>query len=250
MDQFPPRDPPAPPPPPPVPPLPTPQLQEAPAVPWRALEGIPILIFSLLTGIFFTMLAAVTIEDRDTLQLVATIIIEASLAGWVVLWLRLRHGVGARALGLRFSAEDVWTGLIGGLVGFAVAGAAGSILESIYRAITDKALEAPEQLPKSLPGGRVALAILAVTVVAPIAEEFFFRGFLYQALRKWKGVTGAMLLSAFFFSLAHGHPVLILAIFPLGIVLAYLYERRGSSLTAAIAAHALFNSIGVIFLLR
>ena len=233
-----------------MPPLHEPELQDAPAVPWRAREGVIILIFSLLTGMFFSLLAAAMIKDKDLLRLVVTIVIEASLAAWVLLWLRMRYGLGARALGLRVSVQDVGIGFFGGLVGLGVTSAVSQIVDEIYRAVTDNKLKAPEQLPKSLPGGRVALAILAVAIVAPIAEEFFFRGFLYQALRRWRGPGQAAVLSALFFAIAHGAPVLIIAIFPLGIVLAYLFERQGSSVTATIAAHAIFNSIGLAFLLR
>src|SRR5438093_10192002 len=102
MDQFPPRFPPPPlqPPPPPVPPIPQPQYApEVHEVPWRAREGLLILLFSLLTGLFFSALAASIIDEGDTLTLVVTILIEASLGMWVLLWVRLRHRVGLAALG-------------------------------------------------------------------------------------------------------------------------------------------------------
>lgn len=249
MDQFPPRFPPPPlQPPPPVPPIPQPELEDAPAVPWRAREGLLIVLFSLLTGFFFSILAAATIEDRDTLQLVATILIEASLAAWVLIWVKLRHGAGLVSLGWRFRAEDIGTGFLAALLGLGASAAVSQVVISIYERLASKQLEQPEQLPESLSGGRVALAALAVVIVAPIAEELFFRGFLYQALRKWRGVPGAMVLSAFLFALAHGHPILILGIFPLGIILAYLFQRR-NSIAATIAAHAFFNGISLILIL-
>lgn len=250
MDQSPPSFPPPPlqPPPPPVPPLPQPQLEDAPAVPWRAREGLLIALFSLLTGAFFSILAAATIDDQDTLTLVATIVIEVSLAMWVLLWVKLRHGAGLQALGWRFRAEDVGTGFLAALLGLGASAAVSQLIISIYEAFSSRQVEQPEQLPSSLSGGRIALAVLAVVIVAPIAEELFFRGFLYQALRKWRGVMGATLLSAFLFALAHGHPLLILGIFPLGIILAFLFERR-NSVAATIAAHAFFNGISLILLL-
>jgi uncharacterized protein len=251
MDQSPPREPPflPPPPPPPVPPLPTPQqTPEDTQVPWRAREGILILILSLLSGFFFSALAASAIEDRDTLQLVVTIIIEANLGMWVVLWVRLRHRVGPRALGWNFKLEDVGSGFLAALLGLGASAAASNLVISLYRAVSNNKVEQPEQLPTSLTGSRVALAVIAVVIVAPIAEELFFRGFLYQALRKWRGVPQATVLSGFLFALAHGHPLLILGIFPLGIILAFLFQRR-NSLAATIAAHAFFNGISLIILL-
>ncbi len=224
------------------------QAPEDTQVPWRAREGLLILLLSILSGLFFSALAASTIEDRDTLQLVVTIIIEANLGVWVLLWVKLRHRVGLKALGWNVRLEDVGSGFLAALLGLGASAAASNLVISLYRAVSNKEVEQPEQLPQSLSGGRVALAALAVVVVAPIAEELFFRGFLYQALRKWRGVPQATVLSALFFALAHGHPLLILGIFPLGIILAFLFQRR-NSLAATIAAHAFFNGISLIILL-
>lgn len=251
MDQSPPTGPPSlqPPPPPPVPPLPTPQqAPEDTQVPWRAREGFLILILSLLSGAFFSALAASRIEDRDTLTLVVTIIIEANLGAWVLLWVRLRHRVGLKALGWNFRLEDVGSGFLAALLGLGATAAASNLAISLWRAVSNSDVEQPEQLPNSLTGGRVALAVIAVVIVAPIAEELFFRGFLYQALRKWRGVPQGVLLSGLIFAVAHGHPLLIIGIFPLAIILAYLFQRR-NSLAAVIAAHAFFNGISLIILL-
>ena len=46
------------------------------------------------------------------------------------------------------------------------------------------------------------LAIIAVTL-APLMEELFFHGFMYPALARRIGVTGGILVSAFFFGLIH-----------------------------------------------
>ena len=250
MDQIPPPPPPpVQPPPPPVPPLPQPLLApDLPDVPWRAREGFLIALLSILTGLFFSALAATRIEDSDTLQLVATILIEASLAGWVLLWVRMRHNARLPSLGWRIQGQDVGAGLLAALLGLGLSAVISNLIISLTRAISDSEVKAPEQLPEALSGVRIALAVVAVVIVAPIAEELFFRGFLYQALRKWRGVLQAALLSAFLFAVAHGHPFLIVGIFPLGVVLAYLFERRGS-LGATIAAHSFFNGISLLIIL-
>lgn len=83
-----------------------------------------------------------------------------------------------------------------------------------------------------------------VCVVAPVAEELFFRGFLYGGLRK-RGVPIAVLVSGAIFGLAHvaSSPVgLLVPLAVLGMIFALLYERTGS-LYPAIAMHALNNSV-------
>jgi hypothetical protein len=83
-----------------------------------------------------------------------------------------------------------------------------------------------------------------VCVVAPIAEELFFRGFLFGALRK-HGLVIAALVSGVTFGLVHvaSSPIgFIVPLAGLGVILALLYERTGS-LYPPIALHALNNSI-------
>lgn len=83
-----------------------------------------------------------------------------------------------------------------------------------------------------------------VCVVAPLAEEVFFRGFLYGALRK-RGVPIAALVSGVTFGLAHvaSSPIgFVVPLATLGVILALLYERTGS-LYPSIALHSLNNSI-------
>jgi uncharacterized protein len=83
-------------------------------------------------------------------------------------------------------------------------------------------------------------------VAAPIVEEFFFRGLLYQYLRTRRGVLFAAVLSSLAFALAHLTPRLIPPLFVMGLVLAWLVERY-KSVYPAVAVHALNN--GVVLLI-
>ena len=241
MDQSPPI------PPPPVPQLPEPLLApELTEVPWRAREGFLIVVFALLTGGFITMLVARAFPRGDPmLALVAVIALEGALGFWVVLWVKLRHQVGLRQLGLRFKSSDIGAGILAALLGLGVGAVITQIVISIGNDIASKPVEPPQQLPDIHRGPQWVLAFIAVVLVAPIAEELFFRGFLYQAFRRWRGVPQGVLLSAGVFALAHVSPIIIPSIFFLGVILAYLFERRGS-LAATIAAHMSYNLIGFI----
>ena len=241
MDQLPP------PPPPPVPPLHeslrAPELNE---VPWRAREGFVVAFFGLLTGGFFSILVATRFSKGDpTLQLLVVMLLEGSLGFWVWLWVKLRHQVGLRELGVRFRASDVGAGVLAALLGLGAGAAITAIVLSIAKTVTNKTVETPQQLPTIHENPQWVLAFVAVVIVAPIAEELFFRGFIYQGLRRWRGVTQGILLSALVFALAHVSPLIIPSIFVLGVILAYLFEKRGS-LAATMAAHMSYNLIGFI----
>jgi len=238
-----------PPPPPPVPQLPEPVIApELEQVPWRGREGFLIVIFALVTGGFFSILAVTMTKDRNIQTLLATICLEGSLGVWVWLWVKLRHNVGLSRLVGKPSRGDVGAGSLAALLGLAAGWAITALVLSITGAFTDREVKTPEQLPTLHHGAEIFLAGIAVVIVAPIAEELFFRGFLYQAFRRWRGVPQGVLLSAFVFALAHVSPIIIPSIFALGVILAFLFERR-SSLVATISAHMVYNLIGFILIL-
>lgn len=90
----------------------------------------------------------------------------------------------------------------------------------------------------------VVLAVLAV-VVGPISEEVFFRGMIYNALRRRTNPVVAAILQAAAFGLLHPFHVfyrLIIAV--VGLVLAMIYEWRKTLLTP-ILVHALTNAVSV-----
>ncbi len=85
-----------------------------------------------------------------------------------------------------------------------------------------------------------------VSVLGPLVEEIFFRGFMYSAIKKRMGVLAAAFLSAAVFSLLHANIVGFLPIMALGVLLAYLYETTGS-LVASMTVHILHNSAIICF---
>jgi uncharacterized protein len=85
-----------------------------------------------------------------------------------------------------------------------------------------------------------------VSVLGPVIEEIFFRGFLYSAVKKRFGILIGVLLSAALFSALHANIVGFLPIMILGVLMAFLYEATGSLVTS-ISVHILHNSIIVCF---
>jgi membrane protease YdiL (CAAX protease family) len=103
-------------------------------------------------------------------------------------------------------------------------------------------------IDKLSPVGGLFVA-LAVIVVAPVAEELFFRGFFYRALRSRLRVWSAALIDGVVFGSLHFQgsdtavTLPIIAVF--GVLQCLIYERSGS-LFAVIAVHALFNTFATI----
>lgn len=81
-------------------------------------------------------------------------------------------------------------------------------------------------------------------ILAPLVEEIFFRGFLFQGFRQKYGWVSAMLLSSGIFAVAHLDPVSLIPTFILGSLLAYLYHRS-NSVWPGVILHVLVNSFGL-----
>ncbi|MBD3425746.1 MAG: CPBP family intramembrane metalloprotease [Candidatus Omnitrophica bacterium] len=95
------------------------------------------------------------------------------------------------------------------------------------------------------------LSTVFAAVFGPIAEEIFFRGFMYGALKKSLGVFWGMMLTAAVFAMLHAHAVGFLPIMMLGLLLAYLYEKTGS-LVSSMTVHIMHNlaMVVLVFMMR
>ncbi len=89
----------------------------------------------------------------------------------------------------------------------------------------------------------IPIAVLALLVVAPIAEELLYRGIIMNLLKGAFPVEAAILFSSLFFGVMHlsasGLPLFAGAV-GMGAILAFIYEKTGS-LCVAVAAHAIAN---------
>src|SRR6266404_650751 len=88
---------------------------------------------------------------------------------------------------------------------------------------------------------RILIIVLAVSL-APLAEEFIFRFFMYGVMKRYFGKVVAVLVSALLFAAVHAHLPSFAPLFVLGSCFAIAYEWSGSILVPMMM-HALFNAI-------
>ncbi len=86
---------------------------------------------------------------------------------------------------------------------------------------------------------RQILGFLAICLVAPICEEYFFRGTLLQKQRTHSSWPRAIIINGFLFSLVHANPVAFISLWIIGAFFASLSKR---SLFLSILAHTLLNA--------
>ena len=87
-------------------------------------------------------------------------------------------------------------------------------------------------------------SVLLYAIVGPLADEIFFRGFLYAGLRNRFGVAWGLVLGAVLFGLFRFPLTLMVPLAVMGAILAAMYEISGS-LWPGIMARAV---LAVIFI--
>jgi hypothetical protein len=104
---------------------------------------------------------------------------------------------------------------------------------------------APIELFVEMPSGRLAVALVAVFV--PVAEELFFRGFVFGTVERARGANVAMLVTVVLFALVHlpqqwGAWGAFVSVAFTGLVLTGLRRATGSTLLPALV-HLAHNAV-------
>lgn len=102
------------------------------------------------------------------------------------------------------------------------------------------------------------LSLLMVVVLAPLIEEFLFRGMLQTYVKRYLGTKAAILISSACFAALHftvsqgiGNIPLLGSLFVFALYLGFIYERQ-QALIASITLHVVFNAVSAcrIFLME
>ncbi len=228
-----------------------------PVATWRWYEALGVYLLGTIVVGIVTLPLLTAISSKSLAELITSIVDDFLLVGFLLFWLRRRHPRWKAIMGFPKNAwPEIRAGVgFGALLYPVVVFAVGLAVNVVLTAISGKMVRAPEQLPTNLSGVRVVLVIVFGVLIAPPAEEFFFRGCLFRSIRDRHGFAAGALGSGAAFGLAHYLPgpwqdtVLLMTVMVFtGFGLAYLYERRGN-LLANVVAHATFNVIGLALIL-
>jgi membrane protease YdiL (CAAX protease family) len=247
---------------PPLPELPERAGPFPPPATWRWWEAIAVYFGGMVIGsvVVSPLLNLGDIQGRDGgatgLGIAISLLSEVVVLGVLVVWLQLRHPRWREAV--RFpprgaALREAGAGVAAGLLLYPVVTiGVGSIVVYVFDLVSKSTVEAPNQLTSGLSSEGVALAVTYGLIVAPVVEEFFFRGILFRSIRDRRGFWPAAFGSAVVFGIVHWVPaptrdafILPIVMTFTGLGLAYVYERRGN-LVANIATHVTFNVIGLV----
>jgi membrane protease YdiL (CAAX protease family) len=214
---------------------------------------VPVFLIAVVAAGILAAPALGTMRSDGAVYVWSALCGEITLLATVLFWIRVVHRTSPTSLG---TGRKPWLdALIGAGVGILLVPTSEYSLVLIrwVAAALGHPLADPQQVPADVVGTALALFGPVAILAAPIAEEAFFRGFLYQGLRRRHRVLVSAAVSAIVFGLVHYvGPSSLQLILPLALVgfgLALVYERR-QSLLASICAHAVFNVFGYLSLVR
>lgn len=222
-------------------------------IPWGAVEIVKVIILFFSLGIIFNLITAaakfiLSIPiDPSCYMLIHTTLLDLSVVLIIFYLIRRKGAQFSDILGFHWSRlplDEFWWGL---RTYFVILPMFIGLLFAVVYLVNLFSYEPPlhplvELLEaKNLPTWTVLFSVVIACVIGPIVEEIFFRGFFYPALRKYLGVGWTIVITAGFFAFVHENLFAFIPIFFLGLVLCYLYEKRGS-LISCVSLHILHNS--------
>jgi membrane protease YdiL (CAAX protease family) len=224
------------------------RVVEPSAAPVRGFSWPEATLATILVFVFLNSIAASTsheVRGIQTRDLVANALFSIGLLLFIAAFLRLRR-FDLNSLG-GFSkigfGRAVVTGGILLLAAYPLVLLAEVVTQKFSHGILEKQGIVELFNASSTLERRIVIILLAVTV-APLAEEFFFRLFLYGVVKRYFGRAVGVVVSALLFAAVHAHLPSFAPLFVLGICFTLAYEWSGS-LLVAMTMHALFNALAL-----
>ncbi len=225
--------------------------------PWPAWTAPAAVLVGLVVGVLASVVvagigaAAGSPHTTPAISLISDVVFDLGFVATALYFAQLNGRPEPSDFGYRRVAWAVGVGA------FFAAGVGYFIVTAIYQAIVN--LHGTDKLPNDLGVGTstaaLAGAAVFVCVIAPIAEEFFFRGFIFGALRRWHiqvaghniGTWVAAVETGILFGIAHTGSAAAQYLIPLGFLgfVLCIVRWKTRSLYPCMALHSVNNSIAL-----
>lgn len=228
-----------------------------------AILFIGMFLVPMLTGLAGRLIGqSLGFDMTEPMSMTVLSTVMVTVQGLALVGLTLRHvtrsgglGLSAEELGLtarRWPAE-VGIGLVWGIGLLLVNVISSQLCQWLFRFLMDEetfqrqlvleSTDLMQMVASGMPVWVIAAFVVSSVIVAPVAEELFFRGYVHGVFRA-RLPGHALFLSSALFAFVHFYIIHLIPVFLIGVLLAVLYERRGS-LVAPMVAHA-FSNLAVV----
>jgi membrane protease YdiL (CAAX protease family) len=224
---------------------------------WTVPAGVVLgLVIGVLAGVIVSAIAQAGGARPGHLgpaaNIAADIVFDLGFVA-AAIYLAARGGRSIRALDFGFRR----IGIAHGIGAFFVAGIGYYVVTALYASLIG--LHGSDKLPSELGVSKSTAALIAAAVfvcaIAPVCEEFFFRGFVFGGLRRMRivvagrelGTWVAAILTGILFGLAHTGSASSQYLIPLGFLgfVLCLVRWRTGSLYPCMALHSVNNALAL-----
>lgn len=206
--------------------------------------GIALLVSAI--AVFFLMHGDQRAILSNTIPLTVAIQGVLDVIGIIYLAIVVPRIAKTTMRGLGFTApslRQIGIAISGALAMIIVVNGCGALINSLLHSNHQQAA-IQLFLAEKDPAVKAAFAVLAI-VVAPIAEEFAFRVFIFNAVRRHAAFWIAAAVSGICFGIAHMDPYAFVPLVLGGAILCGVYTYSKNAYMSMIT-HGLFNSVSVI----
>lgn len=205
------------------------------------VDGI---LAAVLTG-FLVFTAVVTFgragpSELNNASIIASFILTCGMVGLIVAVLKVRGGNVADLAGLLRlgTLRAIGTGAILLIAAYPLVSFADALEQRFVHGARQNIVELFNT--SGTITQRIIIIIFAVTI-APAAEEFIFRFFLFGVFKRYFGLFFGIVANAFLFAAVHAHLPSFAPLFVLAVCFTIAYEWSGSILVS-MTMHSLFNA--------
>jgi membrane protease YdiL (CAAX protease family) len=223
----------------------------------EAFDLADLLVVTVLSSWFWALalkgFITVAPQTPFTLEsILESIIMFSLLVGLIVFVLHQRHGSITHLFGLRcLSLNKVLSGAFHLLLAAYPLVSVSQYLTHLWRGRQAETQEIVQFFQYSAEHGlywNVLAAGARGVLIAPLAEEFIFRGYIYGVLRRNLGIVPSILFTSLLFASIHLSFSALPALLLFGICLSLAYEHTGS-LWVPILMHSGFNLLNFVAML-
>jgi membrane protease YdiL (CAAX protease family) len=194
--------------------------------------------------IFFVPDLQALLLTQNATNFILIALFELLTIGVIIAFVR-GYGLRLTDIGLKkFKLSDLGLAL-GGFVIYFIASIVISALVSVLIPFDQKQVQ---DIGFSNPQGlELVMVFVAIVILAPLAEELLFRGFIFQGIRRRLPFWPTAIIVSALFGLVHFQFNVGLDVFALSLVLCWLRERTGS-LWPGILLHSAKNLVAFLLL--
>ncbi|MDP3790845.1 MAG: type II CAAX endopeptidase family protein [Candidatus Omnitrophota bacterium] len=227
-----------------------------PAAKWTIWDLCKVIILFLFFGYILIIAEAFwarifpILKSDNIRMIINTTILDILAVVFIINLSIVQYKENLEALGL--SVKNFFKNVFYGIVGYIALLPVLAVILAVTAIIISITKYVPERQPvvemflKEKDVAFLTYSSFFAAVLGPIVEELFFRGFMYNALKKYTGVLWSVVITAAIFATLHSHVVGFLPIMALGILLAFLYEKTGT-LVSSMTVHITHN-LSMVFL--